>query len=267
IEGDDGLAGEAVAQQIAAPHFGLAEGIAGADAAGDEHHRGDAAEVQRGGVVEPGAQDRRRMPVVLGRSQHRNGVGGGGLVAGAGDGHRDHDGGPADAEQHEQECRGVEAPTDGPEGHGAKYTLAPTLPCGYGFVRISSNSATARGSLVWPSQNIACLRTSGLRCDLAMRINAGTPSSCGSSEMAKTALFLTSSSTLSSSTRSERSLVAAAPAAWPSQKTAERRVSSWTARSRARRSRSGQMVTLSASVAGKTASRPALVLARARPRR
>src|SRR5207248_6975988 len=44
----------------------------------------------------------------------------------------------------------------------------------------SSKKARARGSLDWPSQKIACLRTSGLRLDLATWMSLGTPSSAGS---------------------------------------------------------------------------------------
>ena len=45
---------------------------------------------------------------------------------------------------------------------------------------------------VWPSQNIACLRTSGLRLLRATSISFGTPSSFGSWLSANTAFFLTS---------------------------------------------------------------------------
>src|SRR5262249_405820 len=60
------------------------------------------------------------------------------------------------------------------------------------FVRISSMKARARGSLDWPSQKIACLRTSGLRFLRATSIKSGTPSWSGICVSAKTAFFLTS---------------------------------------------------------------------------
>src|SRR5262249_55701937 len=60
------------------------------------------------------------------------------------------------------------------------------------FVRISSMKARARGSLDWPSQKIACLRTWGLRFLRATSIKSGMPSSSGIWVSAKTAFFLTS---------------------------------------------------------------------------
>src|SRR5712691_7402365 len=43
--------------------------------------------------------------------------------------------------------------------------------------RTSSKKARARGSFDWPSQNMACLRTAGLRFFRAVSMSSGTPSS------------------------------------------------------------------------------------------
>jgi hypothetical protein len=49
----------------------------------------------------------------------------------------------------------------------------------YRFSRISSKNFTARASCDWPSQNIACLRTTGIRLLRATSISFGMPSSFG----------------------------------------------------------------------------------------
>src|SRR5215469_17310025 len=60
------------------------------------------------------------------------------------------------------------------------------------FNRTFSKNWRARGPFDWPSQNMACLRTSGLRLVWATSISLGTPSSLGSWLKAKTAFFFTS---------------------------------------------------------------------------
>src|SRR5579872_7542514 len=71
---------------------------------------------------------------------------------------------------------------------------AAPLPFSANFYcdRIFSKKARARGSLDWPSQNMACLRTAGLRLDWATSMSLGTPSSLGIWLRAKTAFFFTS---------------------------------------------------------------------------
>lgn len=55
-----------------------------------------------------------------------------------------------------------------------------------------AKNSGARGSFDCPSQNMACLRASGLRWLRATSIRLGTPSSLGNCLSAKTAFFLTS---------------------------------------------------------------------------
>src|ERR1044071_809620 len=57
------------------------------------------------------------------------------------------------------------------------------------LVRISSRKSSARGSLLCPSQKIACLRTTGFLLVLATLISLGTASSSCIWLSAKTAFF------------------------------------------------------------------------------
>src|SRR5205085_9426524 len=59
------------------------------------------------------------------------------------------------------------------------------------YRRSSSKKLSARGSLDCPSQNMACLRTSGCGFDRANVISTGTPSPPGSRLNANTACFFT----------------------------------------------------------------------------
>src|SRR5437016_3657150 len=59
------------------------------------------------------------------------------------------------------------------------------------YRRTSSKKLSARGSLDCPSQNMACLRTSGCGFDRANVINKGTPSPPGSRLNANTACLFT----------------------------------------------------------------------------
>src|SRR5262245_45544189 len=57
------------------------------------------------------------------------------------------------------------------------FELCPDISSETHFSKISLKKSTARGSPVWPSQNIACLRTAGLEWVLAILISNGTDSS------------------------------------------------------------------------------------------